>query len=349
MGIVRFENDHFAAITGYGDCMVYKTSIARTPQQNGVVKRRNRTPVEAARTMLIFSKSPEFMWAETIATLLYLLSLLRIALLILCDGDHKEVFDNTVAKDDLKYDQTSSSSSIVVDQDDAPQIVSSLEELVVIDPNSPVFNEVADEFVQEDVADFDGNMFHNVPQTPEFDVAESSSTYQDPSNMHQFHQQHRLIDDWTKNPIHLNKFINLPRVSFVCQSQYTMDILKKHRMEKCDIVSTPMATTKLDADLQGTPVDQTKYHSMIGGLMYLTASRPDIAFMTFVCARYQARPTKKCLKEMQTMQGVMMIAKAHPEAFNFPNFFFWRNLVSGTLRKSKIVHQCPQLKLSMYP
>ncbi|GKF16207.1 hypothetical protein Tco_0061125 [Tanacetum coccineum] len=63
-----------------------------------------------------------------------------------------------------------------------------------------------------------------------------------------------------------------------------MDILKKHGMEKCDTVSTPMATTKLDTDLQGTPVDQTKYRSMIGGLMYLTASRPDIAFATFVYA-----------------------------------------------------------------
>ncbi|GKB55458.1 hypothetical protein Tco_0906211, partial [Tanacetum coccineum] len=73
----------------------------------------------------------------------------------------------------------------------------------------------------------------------------------------------------------------------------------KHGMEKCDTVSTPMATTKLDADLQGTPVEQTNYHSMIGGLMYLTASRPDIAYATFVCARYQARPTDKYLKEVK--------------------------------------------------
>ncbi|GJY21835.1 retrovirus-related pol polyprotein from transposon TNT 1-94 [Tanacetum coccineum] len=72
-----------------------------------------------------------------------------------------------------------------------------------------------------------------------------------------------------------------PRGIFICQSQYTTDLLKKHGMEKCDTISTPMATTKLDADLQGTQVDNTKYHSMIGGLMYLTASRPDIAFRTF--------------------------------------------------------------------
>ncbi|GKA79497.1 hypothetical protein Tco_0786093 [Tanacetum coccineum] len=60
-----------------------------------------------------------------------------------------------------------------------------------------------------------------------------------------------------------------------------MELLRKHRMEKCDTVTTPMATAKMDADLQGTLTDQTKYRSMIGGLMYLTASRPDIAFATF--------------------------------------------------------------------
>ncbi|GKE06575.1 retrovirus-related pol polyprotein from transposon TNT 1-94 [Tanacetum coccineum] len=72
-----------------------------------------------------------------------------------------------------------------------------------------------------------------------------------------------------------------PRGIFICQSQYTMDLLKKDGMENCDTISIPMATVKLDADLQGTQVDQTKYRSMIGGLMYLTASRPDIAFATF--------------------------------------------------------------------
>ncbi|GKF43489.1 hypothetical protein Tco_0130041 [Tanacetum coccineum] len=49
-------------------------------------------------------------------------------------------------------------------------------------------------------------------------------------------------------------------------------------------MSTPMTTKRLDADLQGSPTDQTTYCRMIGGLMYLTASRPDIAFVTFVYA-----------------------------------------------------------------
>ncbi|GKA12180.1 putative ribonuclease H-like domain-containing protein [Tanacetum coccineum] len=50
---------------------------------------------------------------------------------------------------------------------------------------------------------------------------------------------------------------------------------------------------------KGTPTDQMTYRRMIGRLMYLTASRPDIAFATFVCARYQTRPTVKHLKEVK--------------------------------------------------
>nr|GEU94677.1 putative ribonuclease H-like domain-containing protein [Tanacetum cinerariifolium] len=60
-------------------------------------------------------------------------------------------------------------------------------------------------------------------------------------------------------------------------------------------VDTPMATKHLDADLSGTPVNQMKYHSMVGALMYLTASRPDIMHATCYCARYQVKLTEKNL------------------------------------------------------
>ncbi|GJS15406.1 hypothetical protein Tco_0409878 [Tanacetum coccineum] len=56
-----------------------------------------------------------------------------------------------------------------------------------------------------------------------------------------------------------------------------------------------MATKHLDANLSGTPVDQTKYRSMVGALMYLTASRPDIVHAICYCARYQEKPTEKHL------------------------------------------------------
>ncbi|GKC70241.1 hypothetical protein Tco_1116124 [Tanacetum coccineum] len=64
-----------------------------------------------------------------------------------------------------------------------------------------------------------------------------------------------------------------PHVIFINQSQYTMELLRKHQMEKCDIVTTPMAIAKIDADLHGTPTYQTKYRSMIRGLMHLTVKR----------------------------------------------------------------------------
>ncbi|GJS05384.1 hypothetical protein Tco_0321892 [Tanacetum coccineum] len=91
-------------------------------------------------------------------------------------------------------------------------------------------------------------------------------------------------------PIHQS-----PRGIFINQAKYAQEILKKHGMTSCDSIGTPMATKHLDADLSGTPVDQTKYRSMVGALMYLSASRPDIVHATCYCARYQAKPTEKHL------------------------------------------------------
>nr|GEV54415.1 hypothetical protein [Tanacetum cinerariifolium] len=83
-------------------------------------------------------------------------------------------------------------------------------------------------------------------------------------------------------------------------SKYMLEILKKYGMESCDPVGTPMEIKdKLELDLNGTPVDATKYRSMIGALMYLTSSRPDIVHATCLCARYQAKPTEKHLKEVK--------------------------------------------------
>ncbi|GKB35414.1 retrovirus-related pol polyprotein from transposon TNT 1-94 [Tanacetum coccineum] len=77
-----------------------------------------------------------------------------------------------------------------------------------------------------------------------------------------------------------------------------------------DPVDTPMVErTKLDEDLSGIPVDQTKYRSMIGSLMYLTASRPDLVFDVCMCARYQSKPTKKHLEAVK--QVVKTLEEAH--------------------------------------
>nr|GEX22912.1 hypothetical protein [Tanacetum cinerariifolium] len=64
--------------------------------------------------------------------------------------------------------------------------------------------------------------------------------------------------------------------------------------ESCDPVDTPMVKkSKLDEDKQGKAVDPSHYHGMIGTLLYLIASRPDLQFAICMCARYQAQPTEK--------------------------------------------------------
>ncbi|GJS40651.1 retrovirus-related pol polyprotein from transposon TNT 1-94 [Tanacetum coccineum] len=109
-----------------------------------------------------------------------------------------------------------------------------------------------------------------------------------------------------------------PRGIFINQSKYANEILKKFDLHKSDPVDTPMVErTKLDEDLSGTPVDQTKYRSMIGSLMYLTANRPDLVFAVCMCARYQSRPTKKHLEAVKWvfwyLQGTINMGLWYPK------------------------------------
>nr|GFA19221.1 uncharacterized mitochondrial protein AtMg00810-like [Tanacetum cinerariifolium] len=87
---------------------------------------------------------------------------------------------------------------------------------------------------------------------------------------------------------------------FINQSKFALEILKKFRMDLCDSVDTPMVDRlKLDEDPLGIPADQTRFHSMVGSLMYLTASRPDLVFAVCMFARYQASPIKKHLEALK--------------------------------------------------
>ncbi|GJR84164.1 retrovirus-related pol polyprotein from transposon TNT 1-94, partial [Tanacetum coccineum] len=417
MGTVRFGIDHFTAITGYGHYVQGNLTIYHVYYVEGlghnlflvgqfcdgdlenlsiVHTRHNKTLYE-----LIHGRKPNVQYFHVFGSLCYI----------------------TNDRDDLGKMKPKA------------DIVTSSEEQIDIEPNSPILNEVVDEFIQEDVVDFNRNMFHNAPPTPEFNVAESSSTYQDLSNMYQFHQQHYSIDRLTKNhpleqvisdpskPIMTRKRLqtdakepvecpigkNIIKVKWIWKNKIDaentvirnkshlvakgydqeegidfeesfapMDVktaflnglLKEevfvqqpdgfvdpdfpnhvYRLKKAlyglkqaprawddillvqiyvdDIIfgsTKPVFAKRFEKiikdnfemsmigemkfflglqvhqsprDLHGTPIDQTKYHSMIGGLMYLIASRPDIAFVTFVCARYQARPTEKHLKEVK--------------------------------------------------
>nr|GEV06696.1 retrovirus-related Pol polyprotein from transposon TNT 1-94 [Tanacetum cinerariifolium] len=284
-----------------------------------------------------------------------------------------EVSDNS-ATNTLDVEDTPSPSSIFVEDSDALQIVTSSEEPIRQESSISVLDTHSNEHLQEDVTELDENTIIHSFENSEFEEAESSSNYQDPSNIHSikvkclcknktdakntvirnksrlttngYSQQEEIDFEESFAPVARLEAVRM-FVAYATQKKFTiyqMDVktaflngqlkeeifvsqpdgfvdpdfpnhiyhLKKalygfkqaprawkHKMEKCDTITTPMATAKIDADLLGTPTDQTKYHSMIGGLMYLTAGRPDFAFVTFVCARYQARPTDKHHKEVK--------------------------------------------------
>jgi transposase InsO family protein len=87
-----------------------------------------------------------------------------------------------------------------------------------------------------------------------------------------------------------------PSGMFVCQSKYAQNLVKKFGLEASKPASTPMSTTtKLCPDNSGKSIDPKLYRSMIGSLLYLTASRPDIACSVGMCARFQANPKESHL------------------------------------------------------
>ncbi|GKA23289.1 retrovirus-related pol polyprotein from transposon TNT 1-94 [Tanacetum coccineum] len=109
----------------------------------------------------------------------------------------------------------------------------------------------------------------------------------------------------------------------VCQMDVKTTFLKgilheEYGMETCDPVDTLMVEkSKLDEDSQGKAIDPTRYHRMIGTLMYLTSSRPDLVFAMCMCARYQAKPIEKHLHVMLTMQVAKILEKARLEVCNY--------------------------------
>ncbi|GKE62179.1 retrovirus-related pol polyprotein from transposon TNT 1-94, partial [Tanacetum coccineum] len=131
-----------------------------------------------------------------------------------------------------------------------------------------------------------------------------------------------------------------PRGIFINQAKYALEILKKHGMEKCDSLGTPMATRpKLDAHLSGKTIDQTQYQSMIGSLMYLTSSRPDIVQVVCYCARYQARPTERHIKEgkriFRYLKGTINMGLWYPKDSDFELTAFSNACHAGCLDTRK--------------
>ena len=109
---------------------------------------------------------------------------------------------------------------------------------------------------------------------------------------------------------------------FISQSKYIKDLLQKFDLANAKSMKTPMSTSiKMDKDESGKDVDITKYRGMIGSLLYLTASRPDILFSVGLCARYQSCPKESHLSAVKRifryLIGTMNLGLWYPKNSNF--------------------------------
>ncbi|XP_058726061.1 uncharacterized mitochondrial protein AtMg00810-like [Vicia villosa] len=105
---------------------------------------------------------------------------------------------------------------------------------------------------------------------------------------------------------------------FINQSKYCKELLKKFDMDSCKAMSTPMRFgTYVDQDESGVSIDITKYRCMIGSLLNLTASRPEIMFSIYLCARFQENPKESHLmaviRIMKYLKGTTNVGLWYPK------------------------------------
>ncbi|KAK6164186.1 hypothetical protein DH2020_001050 [Rehmannia glutinosa] len=110
--------------------------------------------------------------------------------------------------------------------------------------------------------------------------------------------------------------------TFISQTKYTRDLIKKFGMEEKSSVKIPMNTSvKMDMDADGKVVDETRYRALIGSLLYLTASMPDITFAVGVCARFQFAPKESHMtgakRILRYMKGCQEVGLWYPKEGGF--------------------------------
>nr|GEX86662.1 hypothetical protein [Tanacetum cinerariifolium] len=264
----------------------YFLGRVKTPQRNEVVERRNQTLVEAARTMLIYSCASLFLWAEAIATV------------ALCYPKNDQ---EDIGKLGAKAPAILKTSHDVDELQQQQQHSQQQENQAQIQPKVVANN--------GNNAVFDKNMFINPFAPPSTGSAESSSHNIKEAmtnlgwidSMEYELLQFKQLDVWEYRSRgmsgHLQEYFR--RNLILMRKAVQLRARNPEKMETCNPIGTPMETKhKLNLDKNGTPIDATKYQSMIGALMYLTSSRPHIVRATCLCARYQAQPIENHLKEI---------------------------------------------------
>ncbi|GKC26608.1 uncharacterized mitochondrial protein-like protein [Tanacetum coccineum] len=412
IGTVRFRNDHFGAIMGYGDyvidlevafrkhscyvrdvngvdlikgncgtnlytisieymiksspiCLLSKASknkswlwhhrlnhlnfgtindLARKDLQNDVAEIRDRTLMEAVRTMLIFFKAPMFLWAEAVATVCYTqnrspihtrhnktsyelvhekkpdLTFFRVFNALCYPTNDSEDLGKLQPTTDIRIfvGYAPSRKGYRINNKRTRQIMETIhvqfDELS--EPMAPVRLSTgpAPTFLMP------GQIKPPRVETPispapavpvPVNLAVKLDGYDDVLKnkarlvAKRYRQEEGIDFEESFAPVARIEAIRIFIANTASKNMtiYQMDVkttFLNGEMDSCDPGDIAMMDQlKLDEDPLGIPVDQTRFQSMVGSLMYLTASRPDLVFVVCMCARYQASPTKKNLEALK--------------------------------------------------
>nr|GFA91661.1 Gag-Pol polyprotein [Tanacetum cinerariifolium] len=173
--------------------ILHQTSIARTPEQNGIVERRNRTLVEAARTMLSATKVPLFFWAEAIATACFTQNRYLVI------PRHEKTPYHTIndRKPSVKFFYIFGSICYIVrDGENLDKMKEKVPTLAPTVTSSEIINQADTHAENDQVAD---DEFINIFCTPVQDQGETPSRHVDSSNMHTIYQRYPYEHRWTKD------------------------------------------------------------------------------------------------------------------------------------------------------
>ncbi|KAI3762582.1 hypothetical protein L1987_53016 [Smallanthus sonchifolius] len=132
---------------------------------------------------------------------------------------------------------------------------------------------------------------------------------------------HLLANDFVRGHIDSTLFIKKAGGEYLL-SKYVKDILSRFKMEDCTPYDTPIPVNhKLNSDPDGKEVECRLYRAMIGSLMYLTASRPDIMFAVCICSRFQVKPKESHLIALKRifryLKGKQRLRLWFPHCSNF--------------------------------
>nr|GEV19971.1 copia protein [Tanacetum cinerariifolium] len=302
----------------------HETSTARTPEQNGVVKRRNHTLVEVARTMLSAAKVPLFFWAEAIATIRFN----QNRSLVIPRHEKTPYHIINGWKPSVKFFYIFGYLCYIVrDAENLDKMkekggnspVERLDVWELVDrplcknvtnmkwlwknkrdeENTVIFNKahlVAKGYGQKEGIDFKES-FAPVARLEAVQLFVAYAAHKS-FPVYQMDVKTTFLYGHLKEEAYVNDpggFVYLYHPDQVYRLKKALYGLKQAPRAWYDELSNFLVSKGFskDADLSGTPVDQTKYRSVVGALMYLTSSRPEIIHATCYCARYQVKPTEK--------------------------------------------------------